>query len=193
MEWTNELIYEFINLYENEPALWNTKSLSHKNRNEQHDSWNRIKEKLKDSIGDITIKELKKKRDNLMSTYRKLRSKINSTHINREQLIGFAKTASDIDAPWEEFRLKPVPMCVKFCKCKSFYKLKRMLLPCSLLAISSSQRLIPKFYDKFQTFRVDADFLGIMRRGTVMLEKYVSSTREGNIIQEVVFNLTKNI
>lgn len=76
MEWTNEIIYEFIHLYENEPALWNTNSNSHKNRNELHDSWSRIQNKLKGSVGDITIKELKKKRDNLMSTYRKLRSKI---------------------------------------------------------------------------------------------------------------------
>nr|CAH7743613.1 unnamed protein product [Callosobruchus chinensis] len=76
MEWTIKITFEFINFYENEPALWKSKIDSHKNRNEQRDSWSRIQEKLKSSIGAITIKELKNKRNNLMSTYRKLRSKI---------------------------------------------------------------------------------------------------------------------
>lgn len=74
MEWTNEAIVEFIDIYENEPVLWNTKTPEYKNRNDQLDAWSRVRSKLRD--GNIPIKELKKKRDSLMSTYRKLRNKI---------------------------------------------------------------------------------------------------------------------
>lgn len=74
MEWTNELIFEFLTLYENEPALWNSSSPQHKNKNDVHDAWLRIKSNLAD--GTIPITELKKKKENLMSTYRKVKAKI---------------------------------------------------------------------------------------------------------------------
>ncbi|KAL1497800.1 hypothetical protein ABEB36_008698 [Hypothenemus hampei] len=77
MKWTNDAIFEFLIFYRNEPALWDTRSASHKNRNDQYDAWTRIQNELKkDIIDSVSIKEIKKKRDNLMSTYRKLRSKI---------------------------------------------------------------------------------------------------------------------
>lgn len=76
MEWTNELIFEFSTLYENEPALWlwNSSSPQHKNKNDVHDAWLRIKSNLADET--IPITELKKKKENLMSTYRKVKAKI---------------------------------------------------------------------------------------------------------------------
>lgn len=74
MEWSNEVTFEFLNLYQNESALWNSLSPQHKNKNDVHDAWLRIKTNLKD--GHFSITELKKKKENLMSTYRKVKGKI---------------------------------------------------------------------------------------------------------------------
>lgn len=74
MEWNNDLIFEFLSLLESESALWDSKNPQHKNRNDVHDAWTRIQHTLTD--GSIPLKEIKKKRDNLMSTYRKLRSRV---------------------------------------------------------------------------------------------------------------------
>ncbi|CAH1960216.1 unnamed protein product [Acanthoscelides obtectus] len=74
MEWPNETIAEFLTLYEGEPSLWNSKNAEHKNKNDQHDAWLRIEQNLKG--GTIPLQEIKKKRDSLMGTYRKLRSKV---------------------------------------------------------------------------------------------------------------------
>ncbi|GBP23644.1 hypothetical protein EVAR_80261_1 [Eumeta japonica] len=41
MEWSNEKVQLFIELYEEEPAIWNPSS--HKSRNNVHDAWTRIK------------------------------------------------------------------------------------------------------------------------------------------------------
>lgn len=74
MDWSNDLTLEFLFLYEREEAIWNTASTQHKNKKEVHDAWLRIKEELKD--GTISIADLKKKKENLMSTYRKVKTKI---------------------------------------------------------------------------------------------------------------------
>ncbi|CAK1587199.1 unnamed protein product [Parnassius mnemosyne] len=77
MEWSNETIAEFLILYESEPSLWNSKSTEHKNKNDQHDAWLRIQMNLKN--GTMQLKEIKKKKDTLMGTYRKLRSKVSQS------------------------------------------------------------------------------------------------------------------
>lgn len=43
MEWTNQLIFEFLTLYKNEPALWNSANAEHKSKQYTYDSWCRIK------------------------------------------------------------------------------------------------------------------------------------------------------
>lgn len=58
MEWTNELTLEFLELYENEPVIWNPKMKEHKNRNKVSDAWNNIK--LLFSV-DCPVADLKKK------------------------------------------------------------------------------------------------------------------------------------
>lgn len=77
MEWTNQVIFEFLTLYQNEPALWNSANAEHKNKQNTYDAWSRIKTELGDGI--MTITEIKRKRDNLMSTYRRLRSKVKAS------------------------------------------------------------------------------------------------------------------
>lgn len=39
IEWSNERVLEFLDLYENEPVIWNTKHSEHKNRNVFNDAW----------------------------------------------------------------------------------------------------------------------------------------------------------
>lgn len=46
MDWSNDLILEFLKLYEDEPSIWNPSDPNHKLRNYVHDAWGRIQEKL---------------------------------------------------------------------------------------------------------------------------------------------------
>lgn len=80
MEWSNEKIQLFIELYEEEPAIWNPKDPGHKSRNNVHDAWTKIKTKFCEGTGEsISVEELKKKKENLMATYRKLNTKVKSS------------------------------------------------------------------------------------------------------------------
>lgn len=76
MEWSNDLIVEFLELYEKESCIWNPSDPRHKNRNHVQDSWRNISDNL--SIK-LSISELKKKKDSLMSTYRKMASKVRAS------------------------------------------------------------------------------------------------------------------
>lgn len=73
MDWTNELIMEFIQGYEKHPILWDYKHPGHKNRNALHDAWTQISNEM--SI-EVSVAELKKKKESIMSTYRTLRKKV---------------------------------------------------------------------------------------------------------------------
>ncbi|CAH2102991.1 unnamed protein product [Euphydryas editha] len=83
MEWKTDLIFQFLGLYQKEPSLWNIMLMEHKNKDDTYDAWNRIKQQLGD--GNIPIKEIKRKRDNLMSTYRRLRSKVEKSKLMGEE------------------------------------------------------------------------------------------------------------
>jgi len=69
MEWANELLLGFLDLYEQEPCIWNPKHLLHKIRNSVHDSWNSISKNLSQKY---TISDLKQKKNSLVTTFRKL-------------------------------------------------------------------------------------------------------------------------
>ena len=73
MEWSNELVIEFLELYEGEPTIWNPEDPDHKNRYLVYDSWKIIEANLSVKC---TIAELKKKKDALMATFRKLFQKV---------------------------------------------------------------------------------------------------------------------
>lgn len=73
MEWTNEVIIEFLDLYEAEPAIWNPQNEHHKDRNVIYDAWKRIQGQI--SV-ECSLKNLKRKKENLMSTFRKLSAKV---------------------------------------------------------------------------------------------------------------------
>lgn len=69
MEWSNDLIMEFLDLYHRQPSIWNPRHPQHKNRNHVQDSWKNISNNLSVKL---STSDLKKKKDSLMATFRKL-------------------------------------------------------------------------------------------------------------------------
>lgn len=77
-EWSNEKVLHFLELYFMESPIWNPNDVRHKDRNEVFDAWKRLEEALGFQY---SITELKKKRENLMSTYRKLQNKVRTSRM----------------------------------------------------------------------------------------------------------------
>ncbi|KAI4471250.1 hypothetical protein MML48_1g16315 [Holotrichia oblita] len=73
MDFSTQEVFEFLNLYESEPILWDPKHSSRRNRNEVKQSWERIQRAF--SV-ECSIDLLKKKRDSLMATFRPLIAKV---------------------------------------------------------------------------------------------------------------------
>ncbi|CAK1583687.1 unnamed protein product [Parnassius mnemosyne] len=71
VSWTNEQELMLIECLHAEPILWDAKHKYHKNKMRVHDAWMRIKE-----IMNIEVTDLKKKKENLMSSYRTYRKKV---------------------------------------------------------------------------------------------------------------------
>lgn len=65
MEWNNESVFEFIELVQGEPCIWNPKNRDHKNKNMITDAWVRI-----NNIFSVpcSIEKLKKKRNTLLNS-----------------------------------------------------------------------------------------------------------------------------
>lgn len=73
MEWDNSFTLQFKSLYEKEEAIWNPRDPNHKNKLKVADAWENI---CKSLSKDISVVELKKKKESLMSTYRNLYQKV---------------------------------------------------------------------------------------------------------------------
>lgn len=69
--WSNERELQFLEYYQMEPILWDSKHVKHKDKQGVHDAWMRVSERM-----EISVAELKKKRDSLMATYRSHKRKI---------------------------------------------------------------------------------------------------------------------
>lgn len=69
--WTHDKELSFLEIYQCYPIIWDPKHCEHKDRNKVHDAWNEISEKL-----NTPVKELKSKKDSLMTTYRMHKRKI---------------------------------------------------------------------------------------------------------------------
>lgn len=56
--WSNEMVLEFLELYEAQRLIWDASHPLHKNRNDVHDAWRAIQQELKfkGSIGDLKKK-----------------------------------------------------------------------------------------------------------------------------------------
>lgn len=59
MEWSNDKIIEFLEVFQTEPCLWDTREKAHKNRGAQTDAWRRIVQVLPFQT---TVQGFKKKR-----------------------------------------------------------------------------------------------------------------------------------
>ncbi|XP_030757942.1 uncharacterized protein LOC115883689 [Sitophilus oryzae] len=73
MSWTNEMILEFLDLYQNEPVIWDANTPGHKNRNDVYDAWKRIELNMDEKF---SVTELKKKRESLMASFRTCLNKV---------------------------------------------------------------------------------------------------------------------
>jgi hypothetical protein len=58
-DWSSELVFEFLELYEAEPTIYNPKHPAHKNYMKVNDVWTRIKRAL--SVN-VSVAEIKKER-----------------------------------------------------------------------------------------------------------------------------------
>lgn len=54
-----------MEIYQTEPVLWDPSHRFHKDKKHLHDAWVRISEQV-----ELSVPELKKKRDSMMATYR---------------------------------------------------------------------------------------------------------------------------
>lgn len=70
-DWSNGLILKFLELYESERLLWDSKDKNHKLKHKVHDAWKIISL----NMDNIPVEELKGKRKSLMATFRPLLKK----------------------------------------------------------------------------------------------------------------------
>jgi hypothetical protein len=59
-DWSNELVLEFLELYQAEPTIYNPKHPAHITKMKVNDAWMRIKRAL--SVN-VSVAEIKKKRE----------------------------------------------------------------------------------------------------------------------------------
>lgn len=64
-DWTNEISIKFVELYKSEDILWNPKHRDYKDKSKMNDAWCRISKIL-----NISIDDLKKKKNSIMATFR---------------------------------------------------------------------------------------------------------------------------
>ncbi|VEN38003.1 unnamed protein product [Callosobruchus maculatus] len=73
MDWTNQKVMKFLELYQMHPCIWDPKDSGHKNKNKINAAWIDIE---KDMGCECTVTELKKKKDSLMAAFRAYKTKI---------------------------------------------------------------------------------------------------------------------
>lgn len=66
-EWSNDLVFEFLELYAAEPVLYDPKHPYHKNKKMINNAWDRIQQGFGVAM---PVSELKKKKDSLMASFR---------------------------------------------------------------------------------------------------------------------------
>lgn len=75
MEWSNDTVLHFLQLYKNEPVIWDISNDDHKNRMKVYDAWKRISVKLGDEEK-YNVPELKRKKESLMASFRLYTKKV---------------------------------------------------------------------------------------------------------------------
>lgn len=67
MDWTNDMVLEFLHAYETEPIIWDLRQEDRKKKCLVAEAWRRVHKKLD---WECSIEDLKKKKDSLMAYYR---------------------------------------------------------------------------------------------------------------------------
>lgn len=67
MDWTNEMVKEFLHVYETEPIIWDLRHVDQKKKGLVAEAWRRVHKTLN---WQCSIEDLKKKKDSLMAYYR---------------------------------------------------------------------------------------------------------------------------
>ncbi|XP_072948155.1 uncharacterized protein [Epargyreus clarus] len=65
MAWSNEDTFKFLDMYQNEPDIWDPKSKNYKDRIKVNDAWNRLSEAM-----GMSIDKLKRRKETLMTAFR---------------------------------------------------------------------------------------------------------------------------
>ncbi|GBP03978.1 hypothetical protein EVAR_74761_1 [Eumeta japonica] len=72
LSWSNSLTLKFIELYKQEPCIWNQQDPLNKSKRDVQDAWDRIQAKM----GVVTVSEMKRKKESLMAAYRQNQKKV---------------------------------------------------------------------------------------------------------------------
>ncbi|XP_063357825.1 uncharacterized protein LOC134647403 [Cydia amplana] len=83
--WNNELTFQFIERYQNEPCIWNPKHKHHKDKIKVYDAWLRIA----NAMGVPDVADVKKKKESLMTAFR----------LNHKKVIASRKSGEEIFKP----------------------------------------------------------------------------------------------
>ncbi|XP_077297883.1 uncharacterized protein LOC143919440 [Arctopsyche grandis] len=89
-DWTNDCILKLLELYRDEPILWDPNHKYHKDRRRCHNAWIRLSDALQ-----VPVTELKKKKDSIMATYRSHLRKKKSLTDEDYKPVWFAYEAMD--------------------------------------------------------------------------------------------------
>jgi len=122
MEWSSEVTLEFLRLYEQESAIWNPKDPLHKNRTAVAEAWKRIEGSL--SIK-CSVKELKKKKESLMATFRPLLNKVKASmktgngadDVYKPNWFAFETMARFLHGIYQPRNTVNTQVCSIYCKC----------------------------------------------------------------------------
>lgn len=73
--WNNGLELKFIEVLQSEPIIWDQKHRNYKDKSLNHDAWNRLSE-----VMEISVPDLKKKKESLFASYRKYRKMVKDSY-----------------------------------------------------------------------------------------------------------------
>ncbi|XP_061708343.1 uncharacterized protein LOC133518684 [Cydia pomonella] len=83
--WTNTETFQFIEMYQNEPCVWNPKHKHYKDKIRVYDAWLRIA----NAMGVSDVVEIKKKKETLLSAFR----------LNHKKVIASRKSGKEVFKP----------------------------------------------------------------------------------------------
>ncbi|XP_063549221.1 uncharacterized protein LOC134756322 [Cydia strobilella] len=81
--WTNAETFQFIEMYQNEPCIWNPKHKHHKDKIKVYDAWLRIA----NAMGVPDVADVKKKKETILAAFRLNHKKVIATRKSGEEIF----------------------------------------------------------------------------------------------------------